>query len=60
MKTNELVMELYKKLKELKELKKLKRNSPERYQAMKELEKNMKPLPPEFSKMVDDHFWELF
>jgi len=24
-----------------------------------ELEKNMKDLEPEFSKVVDDHFWEL-
>ena len=23
------------------------------------LEKNMKPIPPEFSKTVDDNFWEL-
>jgi hypothetical protein len=24
------------------------------------LAENQKPLPPEFSKVVDEHFWELF
>lgn len=24
-----------------------------------EFERNMKPLDPEYSKVVDDHFWEL-
>ena len=29
------------------------------FDKVKELEQNMKPLDPEYSKTIDKHFWEL-